>query len=1131
MHVLLTDKKIYVKKQDEENTIVLQGTRSPADKMWYIELEDDKLTNSKRQVNSAYEINKKEEIIKYLSAAMWNPVPQTWMQAIEAGFFATWPGLTSKLVRKYLTRTVETDKGHLRADRKNARSTKVQESQATSKRSNEFYAKTIELNGKVFSDQTGRFPVTSSKGNKYIMVMCDHDSNAILTKPLKSKSATEHLQAIKEVHACLNQKGIHPKVHIMDNECSSIVKDYLKNEKKIELLLAPPYLHRINTAEKAIDIFKCHFITGLATVDPSFPLHLWCRLLDLATTTLNLLRPSRINPKLSAHELLEGTFDYNKTPIAPPGCKVLAHDSVDKRKTWDAHGVDGWYIGTAPNHCRCHKICTPSTRSERIAKTVKFYPHKVKIPSNNKAEEIALAAARLTDALKAHPVQPIFKDKNTTASALNKLAEIFLKRHKVQVDVKKEPLPQSPRVREENVKLTKPKQTEQQQPVTRVHTQRPNIVCETDREKRHRLRNEAKTVPQFSPQPSAPIITTCKEALTKDKQQARTLPALIEPDDDAPSTTHLINSVLHSTGELLEYRHLIQGPDAAIWKTALANDLGRLAQGVGTRMQKGTNTISFIHPKDIPKNKKITCVKLVSSMRPLKSEVHRVRVTIGGDRLEYAGKTSSVPATLQAVKILLNSTISTPNARFLTVDIKDFYHGTPMAEKDYEHAQMPLNLIPEEIVKQYNLNKLAVNGKVCFEVRKGMPGLKQAGIIANERLSEYLKEAGYMQSKFTPSLWKHKKLDVSFTLVVDDFGIKCVNKKNANHLISTLQKHYTISVDWTGRKYLGLTIAWDYFNRHVTISMPDYIKKALLRFQHEYPQRPVHAPAKYTPPKYGEKIQYAEPEKETEPLSEQELKKIQEVVGTFLYYGRALDSTMLVAIGDLAAAQSKGNKETMQQLTHLLNYAATHPDAQVRFYASGMILHVHSDGSYLSVARGRSRAGGYFFLSNNEPDPAKAKINGAVHVLCVILKNVMGSAAETEIAATFDNAKEALPLRQTLKFLGHPQPPTPIQVDNTTAVGFANESIKQKRSKAIDMRFYWLQDRSRQNQFKMCWGTGENNLGDYYTKHFSEKQHIIKRPIYLFEPKRLINHTFQNFTLKFASKRTYFSKISNMARA
>ena len=146
------------------------------------------------------------------------------------------------------------------------RRTKIKISaEQNNKRSNEFCAKTIELTGKIYSNQTGRLPVNSSKGNKYIMVTFDHDSNAILATLLKSRAATEHLREIQELHCYLKEKGMNPKVHVMDNECSALVKNYLKNEQKIELLLAPPYHHRINTAEKSIDIFKSYFITGLAS--------------------------------------------------------------------------------------------------------------------------------------------------------------------------------------------------------------------------------------------------------------------------------------------------------------------------------------------------------------------------------------------------------------------------------------------------------------------------------------------------------------------------------------------------------------------------------------------------------------------------------------------------------------------------------------------------------------------------------------------------------------------------------------------------------------------------------------------------------------------------------------------------
>ena len=192
----------------------------------------------------------------------------------------------------------------------------------------------------------------------------------------------------------------------------------------------------------------------------------------------------------------------------------------------------------------------------------------------------------------------------------------------------------------------------------------------------------------------------------------------------------------------------------------------------------------------------------------------------------------------------------------------------------------------------------------------------------------------------------------------------------------------------------------------------------------------------------------------------------------------------------------------MEEVIHLLNYAESNPDAEIRYQASDMVLHIHSDASYLSETKARSRAGGHFFLSDRSPDPTKPPTgtptpNGAIYTLSRLLKCIMGSAAEAEIGATYLCGQEAVPIRTTLIELDHPQPPTPMQGDNSTAQGIANETIKQKRSKAIDMRFYWIIDRTRQGQFIIFWRPGSTNRGDYHTKHHSPAHHREVRPYYL----------------------------------
>ena len=112
-------------------------------------------------------------------------------------------------------------------------------------------------------------------------------------------------------------------------------------KNKIKFQLVPPHSHRANAAERAIQTFENHFKAGIASLDPDFPISEWDRLLDQAFLTLNLLRSARFQPKLSAHAYLFGQFDFNSTPLAPPGTKVLVHSKPDNRASWDPNGKEG----------------------------------------------------------------------------------------------------------------------------------------------------------------------------------------------------------------------------------------------------------------------------------------------------------------------------------------------------------------------------------------------------------------------------------------------------------------------------------------------------------------------------------------------------------------------------------------------------------------------------------------------------------------------------------------------------------------------------------------------------------------------------------------------------------------------
>jgi hypothetical protein len=170
--------------------------------------------------------------------------------------------------------------------------------------------------------------------------------------------------------------------------------------------------------------------------------------------------------------------------------------------------------------------------------------------------------------------------------------------------------------------------------------------------------------------------------------------------------------------------------------------------------------------------------------------------------------------------------------------------------------------------------------------------------------------------------------------------------------------------------------------------MPGYVQRALQRFNNAKPQRAQHSPHKWTAPVYGARQQYAAQDN-TPALDLQHVKRVQEVLGTLLYYGRAVDCTMLAAIGSIATQQASATKMTLQAITQLLDYAATHPDAVIRFKASDTVLYVKSNASYLSETKARSQVAGYHYLSEAPASPNKAPLadapspplNGPINVI------------------------------------------------------------------------------------------------------------------------------------------------------
>ena len=269
--------------------------------------------------------------------------------------------------------------------------------------------------------------------------------------------------------------------------------------------------------------------------------------------------------------------------------------------------------------------------------------------------------------------------------------------------------------------------------------------------------------------------------------------------------------------------------------------------------------------------------------------------------------------------------------------------------------------------------------------------------------------------------------------------------------------------------------------------MPGYVTNALHKFQHPKPNKAQDGPYPATAKQYGVKVQLTDPIDTTAHLPTHEIKCLQQMISTFLFYGRAVDPTLLTALSELSSAQATATDATKRACHQFLDYCATHPASTICYHASDMVLKLHSDSSYLNAVGARSRQGGHFFLGNKS-DPNI--LNGAILHLTAIMKMVLSSAAEAEFGALFHNTKEATPLCTTLVELGHPQPPTPVLVNNSTAVSLANDTVTQRCSHAIDMRFYWICDHVNQNQFHVYWAPAHLNLAGYFTKHHTPSHHL-----------------------------------------
>ena len=567
--------------------------------------------------------------------------------------------------------------------------------------------------------------------------------------------------------------------------------------------------------------------------------------------TLNLLRQSNAYPTVSAHQALFGVFDYNRQPLAPLGCEVLVHEATATRSSWGQHAKKGWSLGTSAEHYRSHLIFVKDTAAERVCETVFFKHHYITKPKVTHADLVIAAAQNLAKVIQGK--SNCAGERNLRG--LKALSEMFSsiaegkapanwEQEYAPVDDQQEQNHSPPRVittpqsipTEETIKLPPPRVLETERQPTRKSspaTVSPRPVSPlqklisdfkaaanspTDNIFTPRRLQREMNAPEISSSNILPTRTRSGASSSSDTSEhlANALFALdtMEAEylnsslhDDltdfayqllATESEHAAHNVLDpdtGTGKSLSYRQLRQHPKLGpAWNVSSANEFGRLAQGIGGRV-KGTNTIFFIPKSQVPldRRKDVSYGKFVCKVRPEKvDEPNRTRLTVGGNLINYPFEVGTPTADLLLAKILFNSVISTKNARFMTIDIKNFYLNTPIQR--YEYIKLKLSDIPTEVIEEYNLRSIATDDDFVYvEIRAGMYGLPQAGLIAQQLLEKRLNNDGYYQDKYVPGLWHHEWRPIKFTLVVDDFGVKYVGKEHAEHLLGVIQKHYKCS--------------------------------------------------------------------------------------------------------------------------------------------------------------------------------------------------------------------------------------------------------------------------------------------------------------------------------------------------
>ena len=629
----------------KNNRTVLVGHRDPATRLWHLPINPQTphpatpspplLPPPEQQANNVHTIPHIQNRVKYMHQAFFCPPHQTLIRAANLGFLDNIPFLTASNIHTHLARSPATAKGRLRLHAQGLSSTRRPTPRT---RAHEvptdvfcFAALADKQQGTFYSDCTGALPTRALEGQQLFFVAYAYDPNYIFAIPIASTSNDHIITAYREVFQTLIDKGFKPTFSITDNQASAPIRAYLQ-EQNCRLQFVEPNNHRVNAAERAIQTFKNHFISGLCITDKNFPFQLWNHMATQAVITCNILRRSRLNPDISAYEQLHGMkYDWNAHPLAPPGTRAVIYEAPATRASWAPRGVDAWYCGPALEHYRCCHFYVPDTRAMRISGTYELYPTHCLLPTLSHLQHTDEVFNELLRSISPLPRAHKRRILTTIVHRIRSIAATN-KPTNTPGDVTSLPWPskgvQELAATKGDYSSTNPTAKHILRTAPRVHLQQtrtnnpPTAAPTTTPTQPPPLRPPAQDPPTIQPALAQPEIRRSPRIVLLSPRQysaAALLALAIQRNAAQPnghaipwSCEHFCAPVIHPiTGEsIAKYNKLQADPHLRdIWARAFGKEFGNLAQGDTGTNTPGTNSIFVLtHEaiRNIPRDQTVT---------------------------------------------------------------------------------------------------------------------------------------------------------------------------------------------------------------------------------------------------------------------------------------------------------------------------------------------------------------------------------------------------------------------------------------------------------------------------------------------------------------------------------------------